>query len=150
MPNEPTLATVLAELRAIRALLEAKPAHAPAPAPRQATTGPSTAIEPASDADLDGPYGNPEIRRDPPRWSGETMVGRMYSDCPVAYLETLADFLVWKAGKNASVPDRAKYADYDRRDAARALGWADRNRAPAPLASGPSDGPDDGPDDVPF
>ena len=147
-PTEPTIAAVLAELRAIRVLLESRPIPAPAPTPpaRPATPGPSTAIEPAPAAELDGPYGNPEIRRDPPRWTGESMVGRRYSDCPVAYLETLAGFLVWKAGKNAAEPDRAKYADYDRRDAARALGWADRNRAPAPLATGP----DDGPDDVPF
>ena len=37
------------------------------------------AVEIADDYDLDGLYGDPEIRKDPPRWSGESMVGKRYS-----------------------------------------------------------------------
>ena len=86
------------------------------------------AIEVASDADLDGKYGDPEIRRDPPRWDGPSYVGQKFSHCPADYLETLAGFYEWKATKDEAKGDEQskKYARYARQDAARARGWAKR------------------------
>jgi hypothetical protein len=85
----------------------------------------------ADDADLDSQYGNPVIRKDPTKWQGPSYVGRTYSECSPEYLDSLAGLLDWKAGKNAQDPDekKQKYAAYDRRDAARARGWAARIRA---------------------
>lgn len=87
--------------------------------------------EVASDSELDGKYGNPQIRKDPPRWTGESYVGRPFSEASSKYLDRLASFLDWRAGKNEEKGDEQslKYANYDRRDAARARGWARRNAA---------------------
>lgn len=84
----------------------------------------------ASDADLDGQYGDPEIRRDPPKWKGPSYVGRTYSACPADYLRDLAGFLDWGAGKDEETgytdsKGRAT-APYKRKDASRARGWAAR------------------------
>jgi len=83
----------------------------------------------AGDADLDGQHGDPLIRKDPPRWPGESFAGQCFSGATPDYLDNLASFLEWKAGKNEADPAKKKYADYDRRDAARARGWAARLRA---------------------
>jgi hypothetical protein len=100
-----------------------------------ATTGATV----ASDADLDGQWGDPEIRKDPPRWQGTSYAGRRYSQTEPAYLDNLADFYAWKAT----------------RDAARARGWAARLRAgppPAEVADDPFGHKEEGtPDDeIPF
>lgn len=95
--------------------------------------------EVASDGDLNGQYGDPEIKKDPRDWSGPSYVGMRYSDAPAEYLDLLAGFLRWKAGKNdddaAKETDAekkkklVKYAKYARTDAARARGWAHRKRS---------------------
>jgi len=89
------------------------------------------AIEAAPDRELDSERGDPTIGKDPPRWGkdgGAPMVGRTYSECSPDFLDCLASFLEWKVQN--PLPDRdPKYADYDRRDCARALGWARRLRA---------------------
>lgn len=114
----------------------------------------------ASDRDLDGQYGDPEVKRkDPPRWDGPSFVGRRYSECPPDYLDCLVGFLEWKAGKDSEkgTDEGNKYAKYARTDAARARGWAKRKRAgwkPAPTSNAALFG-DDGPaqpadDDIPF
>lgn len=102
---------------------------------------PGAASEPnvASDADLDGQYGNPEIRKDPPTryWhSGESFVGARFSDTTPEYLDAVAKYLdayAWAAGKNASegndVEKNEKNARFKALDAARARGWAARLRA---------------------
>lgn len=131
------LASLLNDIGARLERLEARmagvpvPPAAPKPAPAQ-----QPALEVADDGDLDGPYGNPEIRRDPPRWSGESMVGRRYSECPADYLDTLAGFNAWRAQKD----DEAQAVDAKGRpksywaklDAARARGWAQRIRGTGP------------------
>ena len=97
-----------------------------ASAPR-AQAAPSGGV--ATDADLDGEYGNPEVRFDPKRWTGDSYVGLRYSACPPAYLETMAGFLDWCA-ENDATSDNEKYrknARYKTLDAARARGWARRN-----------------------
>ncbi len=121
--------------------------------------GASQATSPsaASDADLDGQYGNPEVKKNPPRWQGESCVGRRYSECPVEFLDEMAGFQSWAAGKedakaaaapagDAGKPERdtaEKNAWYARQRAGYARGWAARLRAgwkppgqePAPPAS---------------
>lgn len=98
-------------------------------------------VEPADDSDLDGTYGDPVVRKDPPKWKGAPFVGCKYSECSAEYLDDTASFLMWKAGKNdedeakakAAGDDEAakkanKYAFYARKDASRAAGWAQRVR----------------------
>lgn len=91
----------------------------------------------ASDFDLDSQYGNPEVRKDSPQWlklGGASYVGRRFSECPADYLESLASFFEWKAGKDEAegTPEKLKYAGYARKDAGRARGWAKRNRENPP------------------
>lgn len=104
----------------------------------------------ADDRELDSDKGNPTIRRDPKRWlsnGGASFIGARYSECPADYLDEVAGFCEWAADKNertlAADDPKRKYIDYDRRDAARARGWAARIRsgyvakphaAPAPRA----------------
>lgn len=84
----------------------------------------------APESELDSQYGNPTVRKDPPKWTGDSFAGKPYSECPADYLESLAGFLEWKAGKDTEKgdADSLKYAGYARKDAARARGWAQRNR----------------------
>jgi hypothetical protein len=87
----------------------------------------------APDSDLDSQWGDPEVRKDSPQWlkmGGESYVGRRFSECPPDYLEALASFFDWKAGKDEAegTPEKLKYAGYARKDAARARGWAKRDR----------------------
>jgi hypothetical protein len=107
------------------------------PTPSKATSAKKTSAPKATgpvadDADLDGEWGDPEVRKDPPRWAGPPMVGRKYSQTSAEYLDSLAGFLAWKAGKDDEKGDEqsAKYAGYARKDAARARGWAARMRSP--------------------
>jgi hypothetical protein len=88
----------------------------------------------ASDRDLDGKYGDPEVKaKDPRDWSGPTMKGRKFSECDPAYLDLLAtrlDYFAKKAddGKEVTASGKPK-STYYRLDAARARGWAARIRA---------------------
>jgi hypothetical protein len=106
----------------------------------------------ASDADLDGKYGNEEIRRDPSSkyWDGASYAGQRMSECPADYLDAYAKYkdacayMNQKEGKE----EKAKYVGYDRKSAARARGWAQRIRGgykpPAPVLAPIDDS------DVPF
>jgi hypothetical protein len=89
------------------------------------------AVEIASDADLSGPYGDPEVRKDPPRWTGQSYAGCRMSDCPPDYLENLASFFDWKARKddesNAVDGKGNPKSKWARLDASRARGWSRRN-----------------------
>lgn len=88
----------------------------------------------ASDGELDSQYGNPVVRKDPKRWAGASYVTATYSQCPSDYLAVLADFLDFKADKDAEKPEPPKhrngkfYYEFNRKDAALARGWAARNR----------------------
>ena len=110
-----------------------------AAAPRTASTATI-----ADDADLDGQWGDPEVRKDPKRWDGESMVGRRFSETSPKFLQCLAGFLTWQADRDEQKTEdeqAQKYARYKRRDASRALGWAKRLEsgwgapAPAPAAA---------------
>lgn len=108
-------------------------------AARQGTNGVVTAGV-APDSDLDSQWGDEEIRKDPPRdWSGDSYKGRRMSECPPEYLDALAGYFDWKAGKEAEdaatltdadeAAKKSKYSGYSRKSAARARGWAARLRS---------------------
>lgn len=80
------------------------------------------------DADLDGKYGNPEVRMMPNKWHGQDFKGWKMGDCPPEFLDMLADMLEAIARKQAQDPAKAKYADWSAKDAARARAWAERHR----------------------
>jgi len=93
--------------------------------------------EVATDAELDGQYGDPEIKKDPTRWQGESFVGRRYSETSPEYLDMVASLEDWRAGKDdeagqrGEMNNRGKPKDgyFARKNAARARGWAKRLRA---------------------
>jgi hypothetical protein len=74
-------------------------------------------------SDIQGQYGDIEIKKDPKRWTGQPLAPIRASQCPPDYLDIVAAFLEWKAGKNDAA-GKEKYAEYDRRDAARCRRWA--------------------------
>lgn len=115
----------------------------------------------ADDADLDSQWGNPQVRKNPPRWQGQDCTGLSYSDCPPEFLDTLAGFLDWQAGKaeekNETTTQGKPRGPLIRRDAARCRGWAARIRAkttahrkPAAGVTNPTGRGSMNDDDVPF
>lgn len=118
----------------------------------------SASVEIADDADLDGRYGDEEIKRMPSAkyWSGEDYTGRRMSETSVAFLEAFAKYknaCAWANEKEGN-PDKAKYAGYDRKSAARARGWAQRLKggwkALEPSEPSGDTWPVDGGSDIPF
>lgn len=87
----------------------------------------------ASDRDLDGKWGDPEVKFMPRDWSGASYKGCRMSECPAELLDMLAetfDYFAEKAEQKDERTDKGKpVADYKRNDAARARGWAARARA---------------------
>jgi hypothetical protein len=154
MPSSPEINDALALIAQARSLLDDAEARLTGqPVQRTATKG---LPAPADDADLDGQYGNPVVHKDPPKWTGQTYAGAPFSDCPPDYLRILADLLVWRAGKADEEGRTTKggkpQSEFLRKDAARALGWMQRNErkaAPRPKAKPTSlNDPDDS--EVPF
>lgn len=147
---DPTLA-LIARIRADLDTLETQLTGQPV----QRTAAGKGLPPPADDADLDGQYGNPVVHKDPPKWTGSSFAGATFSDCPPDYLRILADLLVWRAGKADEEGRTTKggkpQSEFLRKDAARALGWAQRNErkaAPRPKAKPTSlNDPDE---EVPF
>ena len=114
----------------------------PVPAPVNPFNQPRPAFKPvgqdrpdvprvASDADLNSQYGDPEVRAKSPRdWSGPSMQGRHFSECPAEYLDLVAARLDFFASDNADgTPEGEKKSRYNKLDASRARGWAARIRA---------------------
>ncbi len=107
----------------------------------------SQAPQVAPDSDLDGQWGDPVIRaKDPRDWTGESQLGKPFSECPAEYLDLVAarlDFFAEKAEAEGTLTTSGKpVAPYNRRDAARARGWAQRIRhgyKPADNGGFPSD-----------
>jgi len=90
------------------------------------------------------------VRRDPKDWKGASCVGKKYSQCPPDFLDLLASFLDWRAGKEDeenktwTSKDGSKTkpaSEFTRRDARLARGWAAKLRAAPPAAA---TGTDDG------
>ena len=172
MTTDQQINEIHAMLRALCAHLGVRVPGVAQPAQHRTEGAPPAGGQVADDRELDSQYGDPEIRKDPPRYSGPSMVGKHYSETTAEYLGDLAGFLEWKAGKNEEegTPDKIKYAGYDRRDAARARGWMARLRdnpvaqtppktpaspssPSAPVraaANDPADAEYTGEDDIPF
>lgn len=95
----------------------------------------------ASDAELDSRFGDQEVKVIPRDFADKRYKGRKMSECPLALLDQLAsmyDYFADSAEKKNEMTAKGKpVADYKRRDAALARGWAKRIRdgkhAPAPL-----------------
>lgn len=86
----------------------------------------------ADDKDLDGKYGDPEVKFLPRDWTGEDFKGQHFSDCDPAFLDMLAemfDYFAQKAEEKNETYNGKPTAPYKRKDAARARGWARRIRA---------------------
>jgi hypothetical protein len=102
----------------------------------------------ASDSDLDGKYGNPELRFLPRDWTGPSFKGRKFSECPPALLDLVADsceYIARKADENNELTDKGKpVGDYKRMDAARARGWAARIRSGKTVQTTPATPPANG------
>lgn len=126
----------------------------------RASTGGGASGPVANDRDLDSQYGNPEVRmKDPRDWTGPTMRGRKFSECPPDYLDMIADRFDYFAAKADEAGEKLENGQpaskYKRVDAARARGWAKRIRegrhvqvsAPEP-AEDWADAPKDS--DIPF
>jgi hypothetical protein len=82
-------------------------------------------IEPADDAELDSRFGDPSVRKSPTAqfWKGESFAGRNLSRCTPAMLDAFMKYKLLCAKLSDKDPTKSKYAEYDRKDAARALGW---------------------------
>lgn len=117
----------------------------------------------ASDSLLDSEYGDPEIKKDPPRWEGESFAGRRYSETTPEFLDQMAGFNDWRADQDDLTGAKDKRgrpkSGWARKDAALARGWAARLRkgwkpktaaAPGATAASDEDYGDGGDDDIPF
>lgn len=98
----------------------------------------------ASDADLDGKYGDPEVKmKDPRDWSGPPMGGRHFSECPPEYLDMVADRYEYFISQNAGQTDEdKKKLKYNTADMLRARGWAERIRSGKHVQAPANDGTD--------
>lgn len=134
-------ALILAQLATVNAkldiLLAGAGKSAAVPAGNGARTNGGGTV--ASDADLDSQYGDPVVKSCPKRWTGENFAGRRYSETSPEFLECVAEFKDWQAGKD----DEADAKDANGRpksywpkmDAARARGHAKRLRERGPAAA---------------
>jgi hypothetical protein len=115
-----------------------------------------TQTPPASADVLDRKYGDPTVKFDPGKWAGPSMKGRKYSECPADFLDLLAnslDFFAKKNEENNVLLNNGKpKAKYEREDAGKARGWAQRLRDKPYQEPTPPDWaePVDAPDDIPF
>lgn len=102
----------------------------------------------ADDRELDSDKGDPTVQRDPKRWKGESFIGCRFSECTPDYLDVMAEQKDWQADNPRE--GKEQYAKYDRKDAARARGWARRIRNGWQPAGEPRRGQDEYGDDVPL
>ncbi len=126
--------TMKAMLSSIRESMEKREAARQAAPAMSGGMGKPSGITVASDQDLDSQYGDPIIKmKDPRDWTGPSMIGLTFSQCPAEYLDLVADRLDYfasKAEEEGKTTSAGKpVAPYNRKDAARARGWALRVRA---------------------
>lgn len=159
MAVDDDLRVALARITATEARLAAIEARLAggAPAPSSGSSS-SRGGEVASDRDLSGTYGDPEVKKNPPRWEGQSWAGFKYSECPSDFLEEMASFHDWRADQAEQKSETYKNkkgqdvptAPLRRKDAAIARGWARRNQgrtfAQAPAAEDAAHGADE----IPF
>lgn len=130
------LKSIDASLRTLVALVGANGAHTDA-GQRIATA-----------RELDGQWGDPEVRFDPRDWTGPSFKRRRLSQCPPDYLDLLAEafeYFARKAEEKDERTDKGKpVAEFRKSDAAKARGWAKRMRdgeIPTPqVEAGTADG----------
>lgn len=103
--------------------------------------GSTTGGKVATSYDLDGEYGDPIVKKDPKRWTGESFAGCKMSECPPDYLEEVASLFDWMADRDdeqgktwtskkpGATPKPA--STFKRKDASLARGWALRKRVSA-------------------
>jgi hypothetical protein len=93
----------------------------------------ASSVDVADDRDLDSQYGNPKVNFNPRDWHGDSFKGCKYSECPANFLDLLAsalDYFARKSDETGATTSKGKpKAAYERKDAARARGWAKRIRA---------------------
>lgn len=133
------LKEILSTLREIRDSLRS----GGAPGERQASSGKGGQV--AGDRELDSEWGDPVVRKDPKKWTGDSYAGCHFSECIPEYLDELADLYDWMGDmdeKDNKMHKGKPTAPYKRRDAARARGWAKRLREgwQRPAADSQSDG----------
>ena len=93
-------------------------------------SGPEEALE---DHHLDKDWARKTIKKDPPRWAGESQIGRTYADAPVAWLLDAAGLAEWKAKKGREespvrMKDNGKpWHESDTFEAKLLRAWAKRN-----------------------
>ena len=116
-------------------------------APQRAPTIAAPTPVHVTDADLDGPHGDPEVKYPPKDWPGDDYAGRPLSRTSSSFCKRMGDLWDWQAGKDEVSGDekKVKNARYKRLDAARARGWAARLKAREDASGG-----EVGPDEIPF
>ncbi len=86
----------------------------------------------ASDHDLDGRFGDPELKFTVRDWTGPSFKGSHFSECPPDLLDMVAESLDYFASqsevKGETTAKGKPIAEFRRADAARARGWAKRMR----------------------
>jgi hypothetical protein len=86
----------------------------------------------ASDAELDGQWGAPEVKMLPKNWKGDQgYLGRRLCDCPVGLLDMLSemyDYFADRAEAKNEMRNGKPAWTWDRSMAEKARGWAKRIR----------------------
>lgn len=124
----------------VAALESGKPASGGSPS----SGGTRNGREPLSDDMLDRPWADKIAKKNPPKWSGSSYVGVVYSQIESAWHESNAGFLFWKASKGeAEVPVRCNkegkpWHESDSFEARLCLAWARRNAGGVKAAPKPS------------
>lgn len=87
----------------------------------------------ATSYQMDAKWGDPVVRENPRSWTGPSMVGNKFSDCPPEYLDQLAARFDWLAKRDREENHvdslNRPRAPMREKDAALARGWAARIRA---------------------
>lgn len=87
----------------------------------------------ATPQELKGNFADKVVKKNPPKWKGEDFVGAKWSECSAEWLDEMAGFLEWKAGKDKLLPPEQQrhsptsgkpYWLYDEQDARYMRGWA--------------------------
>lgn len=121
----------LALLRSIDASLKTLVANA---RPPQGAAPAKNAGAVATDREMSGRFGDPQIRFNPNTWPRDQgdFVGKTMSQCPPEFLTAYAvakESMGQKADREGTVANNGKpKGDYDRLDARVARGWAQRNQ----------------------
>lgn len=105
-------------------------------------TADPSAIEPASEQELDAEGGDPVLQKDPPRWVGSSMAGKHLSATSAPFLKAYISFKQWQmemdVKDNRMTSGGRPRANFHKRDIALAMGWLKRleagwKRPPAPV-----------------